>query len=130
MNPIAHELEFRVRYSETDAMGFMHHANYINYLEIGRVEFLRAQGNDYGEIEKRGYFLVVVETSLRFRGPARFDDVLKLTTTLKDTSRTRLMYEYEIRKDNTILVNATTTLACINRAGKVQRISDIVALPQ
>jgi len=130
MNPIAHELEFRVRYSETDAMGFMHHANYINYLEIGRVEFLRAQGSDYGEIEKRGYFLVVVETSLRFRGPARFDDVLKLTTTLKDTSRTRLMYEYEIRKDNTILVNATTTLACINRAGKVQRISDIVALPQ
>jgi acyl-CoA thioester hydrolase len=62
-----HETEIRVRYSETDAMGYLHHANYFNYFEVGRVEMLRAQGGDYRLMEEQGLFLVVVEFHCKYR---------------------------------------------------------------
>jgi len=67
-----HEIQIRVRYCETDAMGFLHHANYLNYFEIGRTELFRAQGGNYREMEERGLYLVVVQFACRYHKPARY----------------------------------------------------------
>ena len=76
-----HEIEIRVRYQETDGQGHVHHANYLTWFELGRVELLRAAGHSYRELEEAGIFLVVSEVSVRYFLPAYFDDVLRLRTT-------------------------------------------------
>src|SRR5690606_715552 len=78
-----HEIEIRVRYQETDAMGVLHHANYFTYFEMGRTELLRAQGYDYRSLEENGLLMVVVAISCRYRRPARYDDLLTLRTKLQ-----------------------------------------------
>ncbi|MCY2968495.1 MAG: acyl-CoA thioesterase [Planctomycetota bacterium] len=75
-----HEIEIRVRYSETDAMGFLHHANYFVYFELGRTELLRAQGGNYRAMEEAGLFMVVVSLECKYRKSARYDDLLRLQT--------------------------------------------------
>ena len=75
-----YEIQFRVRYQETDAQGRVHHANYINYFEMGRVELLRACGFSYWKLEESGVILVVTEISCRYYQPATFDDLLRLKT--------------------------------------------------
>ena len=67
-----HEIPIRVRYCETDAMGFLHHANFLCYFEMGRTELFRAQGGDYRKMEEGGHFFVVVEMNVKYRSPARF----------------------------------------------------------
>ena len=73
-----HEIEIRVRYQETDGQGRVHHANYLTWFELGRVELLRAMGHSYRELEEAGIYLVVAEASLRYYLPAVFDDILRL----------------------------------------------------
>ena len=68
-----HDIQIRVRYSETDAMGFLHHANFVSYFEIGRTELFRAQGGDYRAMEEGGLFLVVAKLDCRYRATARTD---------------------------------------------------------
>ena len=75
-----HTIQIRVRYCETDAMGFMHHSHFINYFEQGRTELLRASGGRYRDIEEVGLFLVVVRLSCQYKSPARYDDLLTLIT--------------------------------------------------
>ena len=77
-----HEVQIRVRYQETDAMGRVHHANYINYFELGRTELLRAMGRSYKEVEHEGYYLVIADVSCRYLLPAQYDDLLTLRTTV------------------------------------------------
>ena len=77
-----HEIDLRVRYQETDPMGFLHHANYFAYFEIGRTELLRAAGGNYRKMEEEGMLVVVVKAECRFRRPARYDDLLRLRTTI------------------------------------------------
>ena len=76
-----HEIEIRVRYQETDGQGRVHHANYLTWFELGRVELLRAMGHSYRELEQVGIYIVVAEAALRYHLPAFFDDVLQLRTT-------------------------------------------------
>jgi acyl-CoA thioester hydrolase len=77
-----HEIELRVRYKESDPMGFLHHANYFTYFELGRTELLRADGGNYRQMEEDGLRVIVVKAECRFRRPARYDDVLRLRTTI------------------------------------------------
>ncbi len=121
-----HETEIRVRYSETDAMGYLHHANYFNYFEVGRVEMLRAQGGDYRLMEEQGLFLVVVEFRCKYRAPARYDDCLTLITTLSNVTPARLEHDYEVRRGEELLATAHSVLACVNTEGRVQRIPDVM----
>ncbi|MBT4867842.1 MAG: acyl-CoA thioesterase [Planctomycetaceae bacterium] len=121
-----HETEIRVRYSETDAMGYLHHANYFNYFEVGRVEMLRAQGGDYRLMEERGLFLVVVDFRCNYRAPAHYDDLLILTTILAKVTPARLEHDYEVRRDGELLATAHSLLACVNAEGRVQRIPDVI----
>ena len=70
-----HEITIRVRYQETDPMGFLHHGYYFTYFEIGRTELLRASGGNYRKMEEEGLLAVVVHAECRFRRPARYDDL-------------------------------------------------------
>lgn len=117
-------VDIRVRYAETDAMGVLHHAQYPVYFELARTELLREQGGSYRDMEAGGYFLVVAEMSLKFRRPARYDDVLSVTVRSVTVSPVKLIHEYEVRRDGELLTEGRTVLACVDRAGRVQRMPD------
>jgi acyl-CoA thioester hydrolase len=119
-----HEITVRVRYCETDAMGYLHHANFANYYEMGRTELLRAQGGDYRAIEESGLFLVVVKLDCRFHSPARYDDVLTLKTRVERVSAVKIEHSYQLFRDSQLLATASSVLACVDREGKVQRLPD------
>jgi acyl-CoA thioester hydrolase len=120
----SHEIEIRVRYQETDAMGVLHHANYFTYFEMGRTELLRASGHDYRQIEAGGIFMVIVEVSCRYRRPARYDDVLRLCTTLKRVTPAKIEHEYQLFRGDELLTEAHSRLACVDREGRLQRVPD------
>lgn len=129
MSTASIDIEFRVRYAETDQMGFVHHANYLVYFEMGRVELLRARGLSYRDLESQGYLLVVVKATVRYHKPARYDDVLRLRTTVTRVTAARIDHRYELYRGEELLAEGETTLACVDRAGKVQRIPDILRPP-
>ena len=95
--------ELRVRYAETDAMGIVHHATYPVWMELGRSDFLRGLGQSYAEWEARGVRLVVNEIRVRFRSPARYDELVQVHTWLKETGRRRLVFAYRIERAGTLL---------------------------
>jgi acyl-CoA thioester hydrolase len=117
-------IEFRVRYAETDQMGVVYHANYLAWCEVGRTELIRQHGRSYAEIEKLGVGLAVSEASLRFHAPARYDDLIRVTTTLTDVRSRAMAFEYVIShaEQGTKLVTASTTLIGLDRAGRVARL--------
>lgn len=125
-----HSIDIRVQYNETDGQGRVHHAQYLNYLERGRVELLRSLGHSYRDFETTGLMLVVSELNIRYLGAACFDDVLKLTTRVVRTRGVRIEHEYELIKVDEAnsninietIVTAKTTIACIDRQGKVARL--------
>lgn len=121
-----HETTIRVRYSETDAMGYLHHANYLSYFEVGRTELFRAQGGDYRALEGRGFYFVVVRIECKYHLPARYDDVLTLRTTLSRVSPAKLEHVYEVFRDGQLLARAQSVLGCVDSTGRVRRISDAV----
>ena len=126
-----HEIEIRVRYSETDAMGFLHHSRYIIYFEIGRTELFRAAGGDYRRMEELGLFFVVVKVEARYRRPARYDDLLTLRTTLKRLTSVKLEHEYRLFRSDELLAEGTSVLACVDRSGQLQMIPEnLVAFTQ
>ena len=122
-----HEIQFRVRYCETDAMGYLHHGNFANFYEMGRTELLRAQGGDYRKMEESGLFLVVVKLVCKYHSPARFDDLLTLRTKVELVSAVKIEHGYELYRDGQLLATATSVLACVDREGKVQRLPDSIA---
>lgn len=119
-----HTTALRVRYSETDAMGFLHHANYLTWFEIGRTELFRSQGGNYRRMEELGLFFVVVRCEVRFRRPARYDDLLNLETTITRMTPARLEHQYRLFRDSELLTEASSVIACIDRTGEVRRIPD------
>ncbi|MFO0852271.1 MAG: thioesterase family protein [Gemmataceae bacterium] len=119
------DIQIRVRYAETDRMGLLHHANYLVYFEQARTELLRQAGGNYKELEDRGYFLVISKVEVRYKSPAYYDDVLTVRTTLTRTGPVRLEHKYEVfRADGTPVAEGATTLACVDRAGKLQPMPD------
>ena len=119
-----HEIEIRVRYQETDAMGRVHHANYVNYFEIGRIELLRATGRNYRRLEEQGLYLVVSEISCRYLGAARYDDVLRIRTTTTRIGRVSVEHAYLVFRDKELIAEGASTVACVDSEGKVCRLPD------
>ena len=119
-----HEIEIRVRYQETDAMGVLHHANYFTYFEMGRTELLRANGHDYRRVEEDGIFMVIVDVGCRYRRPARYDDVLRLKTRLKRATAAKIEHDYELYRGGELLAEGRSVLACVDREGRLQRVPD------
>ena len=116
--PKQHETKIRVRYQETDAQGHVHHANYPNYFEIGRVEMLRASGVSYREFEEMGTMLVVVDLRCQYIKPANYDDLLTLRTTIIRAKGVRIKHAYEVLLDDELLAKGETTVACVSHEGK------------
>lgn len=91
------ESRFRVRYAETDQMGVVYYANYLTYFEVGRVEWCKARGFNYRDMEREdGALLVVAEARCRYKAPARFDDLLCIRTSLKNARTSLITFAYEV----------------------------------
>ncbi len=121
-NPIQScDIEIRVRYSEVDRMGALHHSRFWVYFEMGRTELLRRQGAAYRDLEEAGVFFVVAKCAAKFHAPAGYDDVLTLTTRVIKTGRARIDHAYELKRksDGVLIAAAETTLACVTRDGKI-----------
>jgi acyl-CoA thioester hydrolase len=124
---VIHETKLRVRYAEIDAQGHVNNAVYLSYFEVGRVEWLRAAGLSYRELEAQGYGIVVVEVLAHYRRAAFFDDELTLRTELADLSRASMRFEYEVSRDGELLVTGHTRHACVDLAtGKPIRVPEEV----
>lgn len=112
-------IETRVRYPECDPMGYVHHSVYPVWFEMARTELLRQTGPPYAELEREGLLVVVVKLDVRFHSPARYDDLVEVTATLRRSSGARIEHDYELRRDGVRLVTGSTTLACTDRNGRV-----------
>ena len=119
-----HEIEIRVRYPETDPGGYAHHANYLNWFEMGRTELLRAQGRAYCDMESAGLFIVVVRVECRYHRPARYDDLLKLRTTVTRVTTARVEHDYHLYRGTELLTEAHIVLCCVDRQGQPQRLPE------
>jgi len=116
MSTRIHEVSFRVRYAETDRMGVVYHANYLVWMEIGRVEFCRAAGIRYRDVEDQdGLALAVVEAQCRFRAPARYDDEVTVKTWVSAVRRKVVEFSYEVRSGERVLATGTTKHVWVGR---------------
>lgn len=120
--PIRFQTEMRVRYDEADPMGFVHHANYFRYFEFCRTELLRTTGTTYREVEATGCFVVVVRADVKFRSPARYDDLLTICLSIPRIGRAKVEHCYEIRRGDELICEANLTLAVLDGEGRVQNI--------
>ena len=116
----SHEITIRVRYAETDRMGLLHHANFFVYFEMGRTELLRRRGITYRAIEDSGALLVVVELGCKFKRPAYYDDLLTLRTTVTRVTHVKVVHQYQVFRDGLLLADGHSTLACVDREGKLR----------
>ena len=102
-----HEIQVRVRYSETDQMGVVYHGNYVPYFEMGRVEWLRNKGVSYKSMEERGIALPIVSMNINYKKSARYDDLLTVKTTFKSQTSVKIEFDCEIRNnENELLTTA------------------------
>ncbi|MCP4944646.1 MAG: acyl-CoA thioesterase [Planctomycetaceae bacterium] len=119
---VSHQLNLRVNYHETDGQRRVHHGNYLNYFERGRVEMLRAMGTSYRELEDTGLMLVVSELTVRYHSAAQFDDTLVLTTNLMEIRKVRLSHHYQIHRADELIVDAESIIACVDKTGRPKRL--------
>ena len=119
-----HEIEIRVRYHDTDAQGRVHHGAYINYFETGRVELLRATGRSYKSLEDERILLGVADLKVQYYLPAIYDDLLVLRTETVKAKGARILHDYRLTRGEDLIVEGQTTVACVNREGKIQRLPD------
>lgn len=112
-------IHFRIRYGETDQMGYVYHGNYAQYFEMGRIEWLRNLGVSYKNMEDNGVILPVINLNINFLKPAFYDDYLTLKTSLKSDPSARIIFYYELfNEQNELLTTATSTLVFVDKATK------------
>ena len=116
---IAHETTKRVRYGETDQMGYLYYGHYALYYEIGRVELLRSLGQTYAELEDRhGIMMPVLSMQSRYVRPARYDDLVAIRTEIRRAPSEDITFHYDLRGPDGKLVNGGSTRLCfVERAG-------------
>jgi acyl-CoA thioester hydrolase len=109
-------------------MGVVHHAVYPLWFEMGRTEMLRAAGGNYRDLEAAGVFLAVVRLETRYRRPARYDDLVRVRTTLRAAGPVKIEHTYEIYRGDELLAEGRTTLACLDRDGRARAIPESLVL--
>ena len=119
---------FRVRYAETDQMGVVYHGNYAKYLEIGRVEWLRALGITYRSMEEGGIMLPVIFLQINYKKSANYDDLITVETVLKKIPSVKIEFDYKIYSESgVVLAEANTVLAFMDMAtGKPIKCPDYI----
>lgn len=120
---ITHSTTYRVIYGDTDKMGFVYHANYFRWFEIGRSAMFRHLGMPYKAIESKGFFLPLSEVHCKFNHPSQYDDIVRIETTLDPSVKAGLKFNYRIfsEDDTKILARGYTKHACVDRTGRVVR---------
>jgi acyl-CoA thioester hydrolase len=122
-----HELELRVRYAETDQMGVVYHTNYLVWCEIGRTELIRSlSGTSYAVLESEGVALAVAELSIRYHGAARYDNLIRVKTTLAEARSRSVTFDYLITNAETgeRLASARTVLVSLDPNGRPTRMPE------
>jgi acyl-CoA thioester hydrolase len=111
------ETSIRVRYGETDQMGYVYYGFYAMYYEVGRVESLRQLGLSYKALEAMGVMLPVLENHSTYLAPARYDDLLRVVTTLREKPGVKIRFEYAIfNESNTLIHRGETLLVFVDKA--------------
>lgn len=112
-----HRCQLRVRYAETDRMGYVYYGAYAGFLEVARVEALRSLGLSYKAMEDAGVMLPVHDLAVRYHKPAFYDDLLTITTRVPALPSVRIVFDYSVHNERgDLLTEANTTLVFINRA--------------
>lgn len=112
---LSFEHKLRVEYHHTDQMGIVHHSNYIKFFEAARTEWLRAAGLTYAEMERRGVMMPIVDVQIKYRQPAYYDEMLSITTSVRELPMARMTFYYEIRgEDGRDVASGSTTLGFID----------------
>lgn len=104
-----HESTIRIRYAETDQMGYVYYGNYASFYEVARTEMLRSTGITYRQLEEMGVMMPVMDLACKYYQPARYDDLITIRTTIKERPNIRLKFEYEIFNEQGVLLNTGST---------------------
>jgi acyl-CoA thioester hydrolase len=127
---VRHSISIRPRYAETDRAGVIHHSVYPIWFEMGRTELLRANGLAYSDLEEAGIIFVVAELHIKYRRPAFYDQALQLDTTCTRVTASRAEHAYAVKDKSTgiLLTEGSSTLACVDGKGKIQRMPEFMQL--
>ena len=119
-------IEHRVNYSETDQMTFAYHANYLVWFDMARTEYLRRTGLTYRDMEARGTYLAVTEARVRYRQPARYDDLLRIRCWAREVASRRVIFGYAVERAATgdLLATGETALVALDRVHGLSRIPE------
>jgi acyl-CoA thioester hydrolase len=129
-------VRIRVRFDETDLMGIVHHANYVTYMEVARIEWLRRRGVTYADWAAHGAHLAVVELVVNYRSPARFDEEIDIRVALAEVGAASVRFEYRLihAVDGRLYAEASARLACIDKNLALRRIApevvDVLCQPE
>lgn len=122
-------VNFRVRYAECDAFGYLHHARYWEYFEQTRTELLRAAGIRYRDLESQGVYFVVHKCACKYVRAVRYDDLVTVAARVVRTTHTRVDHTYLVQRDDVVTCEASTTLACVDRDGKPRAMPERLWIP-
>jgi len=106
---IKNQTKIRVRYGETDQMGYVYYGNYAQFFEVGRVEWLRALGASYKGLEESGIMLPVIQLNINYMKPAKYDDLLTITTILTKKPLVKIEFDFEVHNENDELLTTGYT---------------------
>lgn len=115
---IEESIKIRVRYAETDQMGFVYYGNYAQYLELGRVAAMKKAGVSYRKLEEEGIGLPVREMKIKYLKAALYDDEIEVITQIKEMPDRLIIFEYQIKRGEELLIEAETTLFFMDKATK------------
>ena len=110
MSKLHFDYVLRTRYAETDQMGVVYYGNYPQYLELGRVEWLRSIGFTYKAMEEEGVMMPVVSLQIQYKKPALYDELITIRTTLKELPSTKIEFDYEIFNEKGELLSTANTI--------------------
>ena len=119
-------MKIRVYYEDTDCGNVVYYANYLRYMERSRTELLRDRGIELCDYQKQGLLFAVVEAHVKYRRPAKYNDLLDVESTVSDASSIKITFRTEIRKNGELLVAGTVVVVCISADGRARRIPDEV----
>lgn len=125
VNP-KNETYYRVIYGDCDSMAIVYYANYLRFFEIGRTELLRDSGLTYREVEEKGFFLPATEARVNYIKSAKYDDLLRIETTIGFVKRASARFDYDIYSEENLIVRGYTVHACLDKHNKVVRIPNLL----
>ena len=125
---LSHKLQIRVRYGETDQMGYVYYGNYAQYFEMGRAEWLRSLGITYKRMEDKGIMLPVLNLTVDYKKPAKYDDLLTLKTTLLKKPSVKIEFDFKIYNEKEeLLTKGYTSLVFIDmKKNRPTRVPDYI----